>query len=101
VTLLLKYAQTLRKAMGENITSCDYETIHVVQDRVWDSGKMEDMFGADVKEGELVVCTTDLGLLRVVKSSENVGEMEEAVLLPPKVVVQSGIEELMMPVSPA
>lgn len=95
----MKGAQKLRKAIGEAVTSCDFEVLHVLPDTAFKPVEMDDAFASDYDKGreepEPVLCTTDLGLARVVRKPGKVGEWDEAILVRPKIVLQSGINEMM------
>lgn len=99
ISTIVKGAQMLRKAIGEDITSCDFELIYIAQDWPFDPTKMDDALavGSDKRKDklELVLCTTDLGLGRVVKIPGKVGEWGETVVLKPKIALKSGIDEMM------
>lgn len=101
IGIIVKGAQKLRKAIGEAVTSCDFEVLHVIQDTAFKPTTMDDGFASDYEKGrdseepEPVLCTTDLGLARVVRKPGKVGEWDEAILLRPKIVLQSGIDEMM------
>jgi len=99
VAIIVKGAQKLRKAIGEEVTSCDFEVLHVLQDAEFRPSTMDDAFAGDYEKGrdepEPVLCTTDLGLARVAKKPGKAGEWDEAILLRPKIVLQSGIDGMM------
>ena len=99
INVIVKDAQALRKAIGEDITSCDFEIIFVPQDKLFDPSKMDDSFASGFEKGredrEPVLCTTDLGLARSAKVPGKTGEWERAVLLRPKIALQSGVAEMM------
>lgn len=98
VAVIVKGAQRIRKAIGEEVTSCDFEILYTAIDAEFDASRMDDVFAGGTKERvdpELVLCTTDLGLVRCARIAGKAGEWDEAVLLKPKVVFRSGIEELM------
>ena len=99
VAIIVKGAQKLRKAIGEEVTSCDFEVLHVLQDTAFKPSTMDDAFAGDYEKGregdEPVLCTTDLGLARVVRKPGKTGNWDEAILLRPKIVLQSGIDEMM------
>jgi hypothetical protein len=99
VAIIVKGAQKLRKAIGEEVTSCDFEVLHVTRDTGFKPSEMDDAFASDYEKGreepEPVLCTTDLGLARVVRKPGKVGDWDEAILLRPKIVLQSGIDEMM------
>lgn len=99
IGIIVKSAQGLRKAIGEDVTSCDFEVVFVPQDRLFDPSKMDDTFASGFEKGrgnpEPVLCTTDLGLARSAKVPGKVGEWEQTILLRPKIALQSGIDEMM------
>jgi hypothetical protein len=99
VAVIVKGAQRLRKAIGEEVTSCDFEILHTPQETPFDPAHMGDAFAGDYEKGrgspEPVLCTTDLGLARIERIAGRVGEWDEAVLLRPKIVLKSGIDELL------
>ena len=99
INIIVKGAQALRKAIGEDITSCDFEVIFIPRDRLIDPSKMDDSFASGFEKGredrELVLCTTDLRLARSAKVPSKAGEWEHAILLRPKIALQSGVAETM------
>lgn len=99
VAVIVKGAQMLRKAIGEDVTSCDFEMIFVPHDKPFDPSKMDDTFAGTSERGkdtsELVLCTTELGLVRIVKKPGKIGEWDQAVLLRPKIALLSGINEML------
>jgi hypothetical protein len=98
VAIVVKGAQRLRKAIGEEITSCDFEVLHVLHDMEFNSTTMDDAFASDHEqkraEPEAVLCMTDLGLARVVRKPGKVGDWDEAIVVKPKIILQSGVEEM-------
>ncbi|KAF8058634.1 hypothetical protein FPV67DRAFT_1455170 [Lyophyllum atratum] len=94
IAIIVKGAQRLRRAIGEEITSCDFEC-------PFNPTQMDDTFASSFEKGrdepEPVLCTTELGLARVVKMPGKVGEWDESVLLRPKIALKSGIDEMMAP----
>lgn len=99
VAVIVKGAQRLRKAIGEEVTSCDFEILYAAIDAPFDPSRMDDAFAGDYTKGrddpELILCTTDLGLARFARIAGKAGEWDEAVLLRPKIVLRSGIDEMM------
>ncbi|EAU92050.1 hypothetical protein CC1G_06037 [Coprinopsis cinerea okayama7 len=100
---ILSYAKKLNKAVGERVTSCDLEALYIAPDVIFNGTTMEDA-SADggkspnttpTKNPEKVLCTTDLGLVRAEKVPATRGEWHESVLLKPKVILVSGIKELL------
>ncbi|PPR01386.1 hypothetical protein CVT24_006224 [Panaeolus cyanescens] len=96
IQLVCRLAQQLNKHIGEGVTSCDLEVLFIADGAPFHSHTMEDSVGSDgiINDQEHVVCTTDLGLVRAEKISGTVGDWHEAVLLKPKVVLQSGLAGL-------
>lgn len=95
--IIVRAALALNWVIGKNITSADLEPTTVLWETEFDSTVMEDVNGeGGLKAGvEHVVCTTDLGLQRVVKSSkEGESAYQTSMLLKPKVALESMIEGL-------
>jgi hypothetical protein len=110
-----RYALQLNKALGEEITSGDVEAIYVPPDVEFDEVTMEETFKSSTDavsssppkakpaengkrkgvDRQPVLCTTDLGLHRSVKASMN-GQIQwqETILVKPKVVLESQLEEM-------
>lgn len=106
LTIVVRAALALNWVIGKDITSADLEPITVLWQSVFDSAVMEDVNGGGLKVGvEHVLCTTDLGLQRVVKSSkEGESEWQTSMLLKPKVALESmieGLQDMKMTESPA
>jgi len=103
IAIVVKGAERLRRAIGEEVTSCDFEIVYVSHDSPFDPSQMDDTFASGFETGrdgpEPVLCTTELGLARVVKVPGKAGEWEETVLLRPKIALNSGIDEMMAPVN--
>jgi hypothetical protein len=96
LTIVVRAALALNWVIGKDITSADLEPITVLWDTEFDLTIMDDVNGGKLRAGvEHVLCTTDLGLQRVVKSSKD-GEpaLETTMLLKPKVALESMIEGL-------
>lgn len=98
IAIIVKGAQRLRKAISEEMTSCDLEVLYFVQDTVFDPLVMDDALSSDPpqtqEKSETVMCTTDLGLARVERKHGKPGEWDEKVLQKPKIVLRSGIDEM-------
>jgi hypothetical protein len=108
--IVVRAALALNWVVGKDITSADLEPIVVVSEAVFDPAMMEDVNGNGGLKAEVehVLCTTDLGLQRVVgKSSKSKdGAAAQAsssslsqqttttILLKPKVALESMIEGL-------
>jgi len=95
IDILVKSALQLNKAIGQGITSCELKIICLPPDALFDPATMDDAFGRDLSKGkaaeETILCTTDLGLLRAEKVQ---GIWEETILIKPKVVLESGLIEI-------
>lgn len=101
LNVVLSSAKRLNKAAGELVTSCDLEALYIAPDCNFNGAMMEDASGAKTpnttptKVPERVLCTTDLGLVRAEKVTATRGEWSESVLLKPKVVLVSGLQEIL------
>jgi len=99
---VMDLAKKLNKTIGEHITSCDLEALYISPGVMFDPSTMED--GLDntptraepppSSQHELVLGTTELGLVRAEKVAGTLGEWHESVLLRPKVVLPSAISEM-------
>ncbi|KAI0628249.1 hypothetical protein C8Q77DRAFT_1068290 [Trametes polyzona] len=98
---IVRTALDLQRIIGEEVVVCDYEVLVPHFDTVFDAEHMDDIYGDEVATaGPLgmvprVLSTADLGLQRVEKllgSAE--GEVEETMLLKPKVVLDTIVYEL-------
>ena len=97
LTNVTRAALALNRVIAKEITSADLEPITVSWDTAFDSAAMDDINGEEgLKAGvERVLCTTDLGLQRVVKLSKgDESEWQTTRLLKPKVALESTIEGL-------
>jgi len=101
IEIVVKGVLRLNKAIGEGITSCDLEATYVAPDIAFDPSTMDDTFGNDLSKGkgnpEQILCTTDLGLHRIerVRKSESQEIIwQETSILKPKIVLQSGLDEM-------
>jgi len=95
--IVVRTALALNWVIGKDITSADLEPMTVVSEAVFDSALMEDVNGEVASRAaiEYVLCTTDLGLQRVVKTSkEGDSAAQTSMLLKPKVALESMIEGL-------
>lgn len=97
INLIVKNVQAVRKAIGEDITSCDFTLLFVEQDKPYDPSQMEDSFGQGILPDSKnpVLCTTDLGLSRSAKMPGKVDEYQQTVMLRPKIVLRSGMDEML------
>ncbi|KAF8181794.1 hypothetical protein BJ912DRAFT_906612 [Pholiota molesta] len=98
VSVVMKLAVDLNKHIGEGITSCDLEALYIAPDVKFNPATMDDAIGASSSSPEaaqeMILCTTDLGLVRAEKIASARGDWKESVLLKPKVVLYSGIASI-------
>lgn len=110
MTVVVRQALALNWVTGRDITSADLEPCMELWDTLYDPEAMEDVHAEPahskpksteegVKEHDHVLCTTDMGLRRVVKlSKDKIGAegegMQISMLLKPKVALHSVIEGL-------
>lgn len=98
VSVVMKLAVDLNKHIGEGITSCDLEALYIAPDIKFNPATMDDAIGASSSSPEaaqeMILCTTDLGLVRAEKIAGARGDWKESVLLKPKVVLYSGIASI-------
>jgi hypothetical protein len=102
LTIIGKMALRLSKAIGEDITSCEIEVAYLLPDTVFNHSTMNDAFGKpSTKNGEAsandkqLLCTTDLGLVSGVKEMvDGKSRWRETVLLKPRVLLESALEEM-------
>jgi hypothetical protein len=95
--IVVRAALALNWVIGKDITSADLEPMTVLSETAFDSALMEDVNGEGASRAavEHVLCTTDLGLQRVVKTSkEGDSAAQTSMLLKPKVALESMIEGL-------
>ncbi|KAH9946440.1 hypothetical protein B0H21DRAFT_415663 [Amylocystis lapponica] len=99
VTLTLE----LRRSMGEEMVSCDLETVVAEGGEIYDAEVMDDAYstgGARTEPNSAaahILCTTEHGLRRVERYGDGInGELKSQVtmLLKPKVALESLAEEL-------
>lgn len=94
---IVRLALGLNWVIGREVTSSDLEPTTVLWEVEFNP---EEMFDVNEEEGhhsERVLCTTDLGLQRVVKTGkdmEGAKAWQTTVLLKPKVALESTIESL-------
>jgi hypothetical protein len=101
LTILVRLALALNWVIGKEITSADLDPITIESKADFDPATMEDVNGEGAKkvEGkatvEHVLCTTDLGLQRVVNLlKEGEEAWQTTMLLKPKVALESVMENL-------
>ena len=87
----------LRAAIGEDVVSCDFETILIHPGDAFDAGAMVDAFeGNGTPAAKTVLCTSGLGLRRCKKvktDGDANAQWEVTVLQKPQVVLQSAISQ--------
>ena len=99
---IIKKSQELNRVLGEDVTSCELEMLYIEPDQDYNEATMEDTFqDQSVKENgitaEGVLCTTDLGLIRLEKGKDkNTNSWKEHVLLRPKIVLQSKLNAIVV-----
>jgi hypothetical protein len=94
---ITELALHLNRVIGEEVTSAELSPIAVRYDAVYDPSYMEDALSLDgiSTAGQLVLCTTDLGLLRCEKKTNSTGHaFSETILLKPKVALCSLLDSL-------
>lgn len=95
INQLVQDATRLNKSIGEDVVEYDLEMVHIPPDTTFDPLYMEDAMGkAKLTKGkkgqDKVLCTLDLGLLRLVKSPTT-NKWENRVLVKPRVLLQSSV----------
>ncbi|KAH8827103.1 hypothetical protein DL96DRAFT_1232438 [Flagelloscypha sp. PMI_526] len=92
IALLVQDATKLNKSIGEEVVEYDLEVVHIPPETPFDPVYMEDASGKASGKGkkDRVLCTVELGLLRLVKNETN-GKWENRVLVKPRVLLQSAI----------
>ncbi|KAJ7800490.1 hypothetical protein B0H13DRAFT_1745707 [Mycena leptocephala] len=91
---LVSLALGLNRAVGTEVTVCELKTLLATPGVAFDTETMEDVVDRDdaAQPGEPVLCTYALGLVRADKVD---GSWTKTILLRPRVVLQSGLEELL------
>ena len=92
---VVRMSQFLNKQIGEGVTSSDLEALYIGFGAPFNPMTMEDALRSSERHTpESILCTTDLGLVRAEKVAGSVGEWKETILLKPKVIMFSGISEV-------
>ena len=99
--LLEKAALQLKVALKEGVTSVDIEPFDISTRAQFDPTNMDDAYGDSRKEtrdrgdGERIMCTTDMGLRRVLTKRSVNGQVQSYydVILKPKVVLASSLTD--------
>ena len=96
---VLKLAQDLNKVVGQGFTSCDLNLLYVDPDTAFNNTDMEDALQPagntppnNHRRREGIICTTGLGLGR---SERTKSVWKCSVLLKAKVILPSGLEEIL------
>ncbi|KAJ7502666.1 hypothetical protein B0H11DRAFT_1989551 [Mycena galericulata] len=89
---LVRLAIGLNKAIGAEVTVCELKALSAAPGIPFDAETMADFVDGAAQPGEPVLCTCELGLSRADKVD---GTWTKTILLKPKVVLQSGLEELL------
>ncbi|KAJ7246463.1 hypothetical protein C8J57DRAFT_1081590 [Mycena rebaudengoi] len=92
ITALVRLALALNKAVGAEVTAYELKTLSVAPGSPFDAATMIETTGTIPEPGETVLCTCELGLSRADKIN---GVWTKRMLLKPRVVVESGLEELL------
>jgi len=93
---VLKLAQDLNEQVGQGFTSCDLELLYIAPDTAFNNTDMEDVLHPtrpnNRRKKEKIICTTDLGLERSERTKDG---RKWSVLLKAKVILPSGLEEIL------
>ncbi|KAJ7798744.1 hypothetical protein B0H14DRAFT_3156774 [Mycena olivaceomarginata] len=92
IAALVRLALELNKAVGTEVTACELKTLSVAPGVPFDAETMVDVVDGAGQASEAVLCTCELGLPR---SDKVDGAWTRSILLKPKVVLPSGVEELL------
>ncbi|KAK0196217.1 hypothetical protein F5146DRAFT_922862 [Armillaria mellea] len=91
---VVEHAMRLNRVIGQGITSCEMMPLYLVPETPFDANVMEDVFGTASKDStENILCTTDLGLMRMEKKGE---QWEKRVLVKPKIILRSGMADTVL-----
>lgn len=95
---IVESAINLRKAIGEDIVSCDFETVLIHPGDAFEGASMDNAYDSTSKEQPpavaKVVCTSAMGLRRCKKisgSGKSENQWDVTVLQKPQVVLESAI----------
>jgi hypothetical protein len=95
--VIINVSLRLNRAIGEEVTSSDFEPVCIELGVLFDPLKMDDVGGdhTSQKTADRVLCTTEIGLQRVERQTkENRSWMETTLLLKPKVALESIVEHM-------
>ena len=91
ISAVVEMSLKLNRMLGEEVTAADIETTWAHAQDVFDAKWMEDEYGSwktyGARRDLKVLCTTDLGLRRLVKADNEVGWVD-TVLIKPKVILE-------------
>ncbi|KAF8629985.1 hypothetical protein AX15_003174 [Amanita polypyramis BW_CC] len=96
---IIKKSQGLKRVLGEDVMSCELEILYIEPEHPFDEKLMEDTFQDqsardNLEDTEGVLCTTDLGLIRHEKNRDTAGGWKDSVLLKPKIVLESKLNDI-------
>ncbi|KIK43055.1 hypothetical protein CY34DRAFT_804218 [Suillus luteus UH-Slu-Lm8-n1] len=97
VVLLFKLALQLNKIVMEEITSADLRTITVPFETTYSAEQMEDAYvdGDPATGGVRVLCTTDIGLMRITRmATSGEKQWDDKLLLKPKVALKTVVDSM-------
>ncbi|KAF9782386.1 hypothetical protein BJ322DRAFT_1009539 [Thelephora terrestris] len=91
ISAVVEMALKLNRMLGEDVTAADIETTWAHAQDIYDPKWMEDDYGDwktyEARRDLKVLCTTDLGLRRLVKADNEAGWIDK-VLIKPKVILE-------------
>lgn len=97
VVLLFKLALQLNKIVMEEITSADLRTVTVPSETTYSAEQMEDAYvdGDPATGGVRVLCTTDIGLMRITRmATSGEKQWDDKLLLKPKVALKTVVDSM-------
>lgn len=97
IVLLFKLALQLNKIVMEEITSADLRTVTVPSETTYSVEQMEDAYvdGDPATGGVRVLCTTDIGLMRITRmATSGEKQWDEKLLLKPKVALKTVVDSM-------
>ncbi|KAF8654167.1 hypothetical protein AX16_003696 [Volvariella volvacea WC 439] len=89
IDAVVQAVQHVNRALGEEITSCDLQVVCIASGKEYNTSTMTADIAA--QDGQVVVGTMDLGLLRQEKQGS---ELKDSLLLKPKVLLLAEINDL-------
>ncbi|KAJ7214795.1 hypothetical protein GGX14DRAFT_562826 [Mycena pura] len=97
IAAVVRLALGLNKAVGAEVTACELKALSAAPGVLYDAETMVDIVDGVPQPDETVLCTCELGLSR---SDKIDGTWTKSILLKPKVVLPSGLEELLGETTP-